>query len=223
MSRASAITTQWKGEGFHLHLLYFKQFHHVAGNRSLLLQRASNSPQEHCGPYECVPHTTHAAAHARDLMNQVWNSTYLLSLIKSIISCSIFKRIILSLSKRNARICTIKLWAEILEENIHITVFTRLFCKNCQSSWLKLRHGVFFTLDHLQKTKACFSAPSLTYRFHSSMSSAMVWEHFQPQQAAINALHRKTHTAVDSFGLFSTFFDGKWDFHLSQIFHKKSW
>lgn len=214
MSRASAIITQWKAKGFHLHLLYFKQSHHMAGNRSLLLQHSSNSPQEHCGPYECIPHTTHTATHARDLINQVWNSTYLLSLIKSIISCSIFKSIILSLSKRNAGIWYHQLWIDILQENIHISMFVRLFCKHCQSSWLKMKHASF-TLDHLQKTTACFSASSLTYRFHSSMSSAMVWKHFQPQQAAINALPRKTLTAMDSFGLFSPFFDGKWDFQLS--------
>lgn len=42
-----------------------------------------------------------------DFRTERGKSTYLLSLIKSIISCSIFKRIILSLSKRKARICSI--------------------------------------------------------------------------------------------------------------------
>lgn len=70
MSGASAIMMQWKAKGFNLHLLYFKQYHHVSGNKSLILQRASNSAREHCDPYELIPSTALIATHTRDLITK---------------------------------------------------------------------------------------------------------------------------------------------------------
>lgn len=50
--------------------MYFKQYHHVSGNKSLILQRASNSARERCGPYELIPSTALIATHTRDLITK---------------------------------------------------------------------------------------------------------------------------------------------------------
>lgn len=197
MSGASVITTQWKAKGFHLHLFYFKQSHHVAGSRSLLLQHARKSPQEHCGPYECTPHSTHAATHTWDLYKPSVEVNLLVVTNEINNFLFHFQEYHSVPVKKKCKNLYHQLWTDILEENIHISMFVGLFCECCQSSWLKNWKMLFFTLDHLQKTSACFSAPSLIYRFHYSMSSTMVWKNFQLQHAAISVLHRKILTSMD--------------------------
>lgn len=86
--------------------------HDVSGNKTLILQCASKRAQD-AGVHMSASITQMCFCMHTWPLNQVQSSTYLLSLIKSIISCSIFKSIILSLSKRkkekktNARNCSI--------------------------------------------------------------------------------------------------------------------
>lgn len=181
--------------------------HNVSGHKSLILWHAIKRAQD-AGVHMSASITQMCFCMHTWPLNQVQSSTYLLSLIKSIISCSIFKSIILSLSKRRKKQNTQGTVASTTNSHFRSKTEYANICKAIFQVWpaMLIKNEMCFALAHLKKIPLGSAASFLTQR---QTETFLAFKHSQRASSHMGlyqcVAQNTALTAAASPGVFSPF------------------